>query len=39
MHFEIKTALVVLKAQLEVANDLQSFPSGVPNEAKGILEI
>jgi hypothetical protein len=38
-HFEINIALVVFKAQLEVANDPQSFPNGVPYEAKGNSEI
>jgi hypothetical protein len=38
-HFETIVAVVVFKAQLEVANDPQSFPDGVPYDAKGIPEM
>jgi hypothetical protein len=38
-HDEVIVAVVVFKAQVEVRNDPQSLPVGVPYEAKGNPEI
>jgi hypothetical protein len=38
-HFETIVAVVVFNAQLEVVNDPQSLPDGVPYDANGNPEI